>query len=64
MRAQTVPRVPSLRSNVGKLVMQDYPKPNVENTDNYRIANALSSKFKEVHGKTEKKKVAIIGGGP
>jgi len=43
--------------------MQDYPKPNVENTENYRIATALSNKFKEVNGKTEKKKVAIIGGG-
>lgn len=56
-------RVPSLRANVGALRMQDYPKPNVENTDNYRIANELSSKFTQVKGKAEKKKVAIIGGG-
>eukprot|EP00961_Rhodomonas_salina_P154612 2082765-Rhodomonas_salina.1 len=49
-------RVPSLRANVGALRMQDYPKPNVENTDNYRIANELSSKFTQVKGKAEKKK--------
>lgn len=30
------------------LVMKDYPKPNVENTDNYRAAEKLSSKFKEL----------------
>jgi len=45
--------------------MKDYPKPNVENTENYRIANTLSSSFKTTlksHEKS-KKKVAIIGGG-
>mmetsp|Transcript_14786 Transcript_14786/g.34203 ORF Transcript_14786/g.34203 Transcript_14786/m.34203 type:complete len:617 (+) Transcript_14786:178-2028(+) len=48
------------------LVMKDYPKPNVENTDNYRLYNELSSSFRnklKVSGDSEKKKVAIIGGG-
>lgn len=48
------------------LVMKDYPKPNVENTDNYRNFNALSSSFKnklKVEDSSQKKKVAIIGGG-
>jgi len=43
--------------------MKDYPKPNVENTDNYRIASKLSKKFKEMDGKAPSKTVAIIGGG-
>lgn len=45
--------------------MKDYPKPNVENTENYRIANALSSSFKTTLKSQDKskKKVAIIGGG-
>jgi len=43
--------------------MKDYPKPNVENTDNYRIAAKLSKKFKEMDGKGPSKTVAIIGGG-
>mmetsp|Transcript_59292 Transcript_59292/g.144987 ORF Transcript_59292/g.144987 Transcript_59292/m.144987 type:complete len:621 (+) Transcript_59292:217-2079(+) len=48
------------------LVMKDYPKPNVENTDNYRQGNELSKSFgttlKRSAGE-EPKKVAIIGGG-
>jgi len=46
--------------------MKDYPKPNVENTDNYRNFNELSSSFKgklKVGADSQKKKVAIIGGG-
>jgi len=51
--------------------MKDYPKPNVENTDNYRNFNELSSSFKNrlkvdsslTNGSSQKKKVAIIGGG-
>ncbi len=43
--------------------MRDYPKPNIENTDNYREAEALSQKFKGFKGKGSTKKVAIIGGG-
>jgi 15-cis-phytoene desaturase len=54
----------------GTLVMKDYPKPNVENTDNYRLYNELSKSFSttlKVSGTngsaSQKKKVAIIGGG-
>ena len=43
--------------------MEDFPKPNLEDTDNYRIANALSSKFSSSAWKGEKQTVAIIGGG-
>lgn len=52
-----------LRNNHDSLVMRDFPKPNVENTDNYREAEALSAKFKTLKGKGPSKKVAIIGGG-
>jgi hypothetical protein len=45
------------------VVMKDYPKPNVEDTANYREATALSSKFKQMAGVGGSKKVAIIGGG-
>ena len=34
----------SFRSSM--LSMKDYPKPNVENTDNYRESTKLSEKFK------------------
>jgi 15-cis-phytoene desaturase len=45
-------------------VARDYPKPSqLENTDNYREAKALSSKFATLQGKGESKTVAIIGGG-
>ena len=46
--------------------MRDYPKPNVEDTDNYRYAEAMSNSFKttlKVKDPSQKKKVAIIGGG-
>jgi len=45
--------------------MRDYPKPNVEDTENYRVANALSNSFKTTLKSSEgtTKKVAIIGGG-
>jgi len=43
--------------------MADFPKPNLEDTDNYRAAEALSRKFSSSAWKAEKKKVAIIGGG-
>ena len=48
----------------GAIVMKDYPKPNVENTDNYRMFEAMSKKFVDL-GKDggPKKTVAIIGGG-
>jgi 15-cis-phytoene desaturase len=45
------------------VVMKDYPKPNLEDTNNYREATALSDKFKKMAGAAESKKVAIIGGG-
>jgi len=47
-------------------VARDFPKPNVENTDPYREANALSSRFRtdlKVSSPSEVKKVAIVGGG-
>lgn len=46
-------------------VMKDYPKPNLEDTDNYRLYNALSASFKTSlkASPEQKKKVAIIGGG-
>jgi len=55
----------SKSSSNSYLVMKDYPKPNVENTDNYRLFNELSSSFKNrlKSESSQKKKVAIIGGG-
>ena len=59
----------SLRSSTltirkSQLYMKDYPKPNVENTDNYREANILSKKLVSLKEKISKPKtVAIIGGG-
>jgi len=52
-------------STSSTLHMVDYPKPNVENCENYRIFEALSKTFStELKAKgDEKKKVAIIGGG-
>jgi len=50
------------RSN---LVMKDFPKPNLEDTDNYRTAQELSSSFGAALKSNDgsKKRVAIIGGG-
>merc|ERR1719267_289643 len=46
------------------LHMRDYPKPDrLENTENFREAGRLSAKFRNELKATEKKKVAIIGGG-
>jgi 15-cis-phytoene desaturase len=59
----TVNNVLSSRNSYRNLVMKDYPKPNVENTENYREAARLSEKFKEMKGKCTPKTVAIIGGG-
>ena len=43
---------------------RDFPKPNVENTDNYRIGEELSSKLAGFKARnSEPKSVAIIGGG-
>lgn len=51
--------------NRNTLVMKDYPKPNLEDTENYRQYNALSKSFSTTLKASEgqKKKVAIIGGG-
>lgn len=46
--------------------MKDYPKPNVEDTDNYRQGEALSKSFStslKRDSSDPPKKVAIIGGG-
>lgn len=53
-------------NGASSLSMVDYPKPNVENTDNYRFAEDMSSSFKsslKIKSDGQKKKVAIIGGG-
>jgi 15-cis-phytoene desaturase len=53
------------RNSGSTLVMKDYPKPNLEDTDNYRNFEAMSTKFRTTLKATpdQKKKVAIIGGG-
>jgi 15-cis-phytoene desaturase len=43
--------------------MKDFPKPNVENTDNYRQFEALSRSFQTTLKSETPQKVAIIGGG-
>ena len=43
--------------------MKDFPKPNLEDTDNYRFYNALSKSFSTTLKTEAPKKVAIIGGG-
>ncbi len=42
--------------------MKDFPKPNLEDTQNYREAERLSQKFKDINGASSPKNVAIIGG--
>ncbi len=57
---------PQIRNGSSNIVMKDFPKPNVEDTDNYRFAENMSSSFKttlRVKNESQKKKVAIIGGG-
>ena len=56
----SAPRAGRLASD---LMMKDFPKPNVEDTDNYRESAALSAKLNSLAGKGEKKTVAIVGGG-
>jgi 15-cis-phytoene desaturase len=56
----------SLRAGSSTLVMKDFPKPNVEDTDNYRFAETMSSSFTsslKIKNESQKKSVAIIGGG-
>lgn len=67
----SIPTSGSARTGSSLLNMVDYPKPNVENTDNYRQFNELSKSFQTslkidenlTNGSSQKKKVAIIGGG-
>lgn len=56
-------RIASRTNGLHTLVMKDYPKPNVENTENYREAMKLSAKFSGLKGSGVSKTVAIIGGG-
>jgi len=58
-------RVTTNVKSTSTLVMKDFPKPNVENTENYRNMEALSRSFGTTLKATpaEKKKVAVIGGG-
>jgi 15-cis-phytoene desaturase len=54
----------NMKGNV--LVMKDFPKPNLEDTDNYRAYEQLSQSFRttlKADSSGQKKKVAIIGGG-
>ena len=53
----------NFRLQSSSLVMRDYPKPNVENTANFREAAELSAKFSTLKRDGISKKVAIIGGG-
>merc|ERR1719253_1289369 len=46
-----------------KIEMKDYPKPNLEDTRNYRESEQLSNNLKTTLKSSNKKKVAIIGGG-
>jgi len=54
-----------LRSGSSNLVMKDFPKPNLEDTDNYRFAESMSKSFRTTlkSSEAQKKNVAIIGGG-
>lgn len=47
-----------------EIAARDFPKPSqIDKTQNYRDAAALSSKFSSINGKGGSKTVAIIGGG-
>ncbi|KAJ1627978.1 hypothetical protein T492DRAFT_1021345 [Pavlovales sp. CCMP2436] len=52
-----------VKSRVASVSMRDFPKPNIENTDNYRTSTALTEKIKSLAGQGGSKNVAIIGGG-
>jgi 15-cis-phytoene desaturase len=55
----------NVAQNRHSLVMRDFPKPNVENTANYRDMETLSKSFSTTlkADSSHKKKIAIIGGG-
>ncbi|KAG8466919.1 hypothetical protein KFE25_008298 [Diacronema lutheri] len=62
----TAPAARSSASRVARaspVTMRDFPKPNVENTDNYRASTALTEKLKSLSAKGGSKSVAIVGGG-
>merc|ERR1740127_86264 len=65
-RAGTKAKTRATRRSGMRVEAKDYPKPdNIDKTDNYRIASELSKRFAtdlKANG-TEKKRVAIIGGG-
>mmetsp|Transcript_15541 Transcript_15541/g.37633 ORF Transcript_15541/g.37633 Transcript_15541/m.37633 type:complete len:567 (-) Transcript_15541:76-1776(-) len=65
VQARVVTAGASARRAPLRVVAKDYPIPSkLKDTDNYRVAEALSSKFKAVNGLAAKKKrVAIVGGG-
>lgn len=66
LKSSTVSSTKPYNNQRNLLVMKDYPKPNIEDTDNYRAGEALSSSFKSTLSAlstTPKKNVAIIGGG-
>lgn len=59
-----LPHGPTVRNGQSMYIfMKDYPKPNIEDTDNYRKGEQLSAKFIQYKGNSPSKKVAIIGGG-
>jgi 15-cis-phytoene desaturase len=56
----------SVPHGASRLVMKDFPKPNLEDTDNYRFYRDLSHSFSttlKAPSPESRKKVAIIGGG-
>ena len=65
-RAGTKAKTRATRRSGMRVEAKDYPKPdNIDKTDNYRIAGELSKRFTtdlKASG-TEKKRVAIVGGG-
>ena len=65
-RAGTKAKTRATRRSEMRVEAKDYPKPdNIDKTDNYRIASELSKRFAtdlKANG-TEKKRVAIVGGG-
>jgi|TARA_B110000003_G_C16651220_1_gene534181 15-cis-phytoene desaturase len=65
-RAGTKAKTRATRRSGMRVEAKDYPKPdNIDKTDNYRIASELSKRFAtdlKANG-TEKKRVAIVGGG-
>jgi hypothetical protein len=64
LRNKLVSHGPLIRSrnSLSHLSMKDFPKPNLEDTQNYREAERLSQKFKDINGAAAPKNIAIIGG--